>query len=268
MFVLEYYIFPERRVFMKKILCVLLALTAVVLCFSSCGKSKEAKAFEDKMEAIGEVGIDKESLIVEAKQAYNLLTEEDKKSVAAAEFEKIVSDFDKIKKFSKDAEGVLAVFGKALSEYGTTKEEITDAYKALSDGLAACEPHLKPQLEKIFEPVKQKYAEYEKIEADAAVSAKVYVDYYRGINTKKTLTVTDIGCIAQVDNGTVYYLFAFTFTDGVKEKTVYSTVRFAGTPGKESFKTFEKNFYADAPSSENADALKKGNIEILPSAVN
>ena len=48
-FMLEYYIFPERRVFMKKIFCALLTLAVVVCCFSSCMKSAEAKAFEDKM---------------------------------------------------------------------------------------------------------------------------------------------------------------------------------------------------------------------------
>lgn len=267
-FVLEYYIFPERRVLMKKIICIFLMLAVVICCFSSCMKSAEAKAFEEKMNEIGEVSLDKESLIVEARQAYALLTEDDKKSVASEKFEKMLADFDEMKKFSKDAESVLGIIGKALSEYGTKKDEITDSYEALSDGLAACAPELKAEYEKIFEPVKTKYAEYKKIEADAALSAKVYIDYFRGINTDKIITVTDIGCIAQVSEGTVYYLFAFTYTDGVNEKTVYSSVRFAGTPGKESFKAFEKNFYSDAPSSEKSDALIMGNIEILPSAVN
>lgn len=267
-FMLEYYIFPERRVFMKKIFCALLTLAVVVCCFSSCMKSAEAKAFEDKMKEIGEISLEKESLIAEARQAYALLTEKDKRNVDSEKSEKIFADFDAMKNFSKDAENVLGILGRALSEYGTKKSEITDAYKALSDGLSACAPELKAEYEKIFEPVRTKYAEYEKIEADAAVSAKVYVDYFRGINSGKTITVTDIGCIAQISEGTVYYLFAFTYTDGKKEETVYSTVRFAGTPAKESFKAFEKNFYSDAPSSENADALIMGNIEILPGSVN
>lgn len=267
-FVLKYYIFPERRVFMKKIVCIFLMLTVVVCGFSSCLKSPEAKAFDDIMNEIGEVALSDEGLVVEARQAYALLTEKDKKSVDCEKFEKISADFDAIKKFSKDAEGVLEILGKALSEYGTKKDEITEGYKTLSDGLAACDPALKPEYEKIFEPVKAKYAEYEKIEADAAASARVYIDYFRGINTDKTITVTDIGCIAQISEGTVYYLFAFTYTDGKNEKSLYSTVRFAGTPGKESFNAFRDSFYADAPSSENADALIMGNIEILPGAVN
>lgn len=253
---------------MKKIICALLILTAVMLCFSSCIKSAAAKAFEDIMEEIGEISISDEALVVEAKQAWALLTEKDKKAVDTEKAEKLFSDFDALKEFSRDAENVLEILSTALTEYGTPGSTITDSYKALSDGLAACDALLKTEYEKIFEPVKLKFEEYKKIEADAVASAKAYIDYFRGINTDKTVTVTDIGCIAQISEGTVYYLFAFSFTDGAEERSVYSTVRFAGTPAKESFKAFEKSFYADAPSSANADALTVGNIEILPSAIN
>lgn len=267
-FVIKYYIFPERRVFMKKILCILLTLTAVVLCFSSCMKSAQARAVDDKIAAIGEITLEKESLIAEAEEAYEQLSEKDKTRVFFKELELARKNLELLKEFNRDAQSVLETINTALSEYGTKKSEITDSYKALSESLAASETQLKSEYEKIFEPVRVKFAEYEKIEADAAVSAKVYIDYFRGINTDKIITVTDIGCIAQVSDGTVYYLFAFTYTDGRNEETLYSTVRFAGTPAKESFKAFEKNFYADAPSSEKADALIMGNIEILPGAVN
>ncbi len=267
-FVIEYYIYPERRVFMKKILCALLMLAVVLCCFSSCIKSQEARAFEDIIVEIGEISVSDEALVVEARQAYSLLTEKDKKAIDTEKAEKLFRDFDALKEFSKDAENVLEILGTALTEYGTPRSTITDSYKALSDGLSACDALLKAEYEKIFEPVRLKFEEYEKIEADATASAKVYIDYFRGINTGKTVTVTEIGCIAQISEGTVYYLFAFSFTDGTKERSVYSTVRFAGTPAKESFRAFEKSFYADAPSSEDADALTVGNIEILPSAVN
>ena len=88
------------------------------------------------------------------------------------------------------------------------------------------------------------------------------------MNTDKDITVTDIGCIAQTEDGNVYYLFAFSCLNGTKEETYYSNVRFAGTPGKETFRAFYDNFYASAPSSENTDALVSGNIEISPTAVN
>ena len=267
-FVIKYYIFPERRVFMKKITCVFLTLIAVVLCFSSCMKSAEVKAVEEKIAAIGEITLEKESLILEAEDSYTKLPQKDKEKVFFKPLELARKNLELLKEFNRDAQSVLDTINTALSEYGTKKSEITESYKALSDGLAACAPELKAEYEKIFEPVKTKYAEYKKIEADAALSAKVYIDYFRGINTDKIITVTDIGCIAQVSEGTVYYLFAFTYTDGKNEKTLYSTVRFAGTPGKESFNAFRESFYADAPSSENADALIMGNIGILPSAVN
>ncbi len=253
---------------MKKILCILLTLTAVVLCFSSCMKSAEVRAVEEKIAAIGEISLEKESLILEAEDSYTKLPQNDKKKVFFKPLELARKNLELLKEFNRDAGSVLEIINKSLSEYGTKKDEITEGYKALTDRLSACDPQLKAEYEKIFGPVRTKYAEYEKIEADAAVSAKVYIDYFRGINTDKTITVTDIGCIAQVSDGTVYYLFAFTYTDGSKEESVYSTVRFAGTPAKESFEAFERNFYSDVPSSENADALTMGNIEILPSAVN
>ena len=267
-FVIKYYIFPERRVFMKKITCVFLTLIAVVLCFSSCMKSAEVKAVEEKIAAIGEITLEKESLILEAEDSYTKLPQKDKEKVFFKPLELARKNLELLKEFNRDAQSVLDTINTALSEYGTKKSEITESYKALSEAFSACDTALKAEYEKIFEPVRTKYAEYEKIEADAAASAKVYIDYFRGINTDKIITVTDIGCIAQISEGTVYYLFAFTYTDGKNEKSVYSTVRFAGTPGKESFKAFEKNFYSDAPSSENSDALIMGNVEILPASVN
>ncbi len=253
---------------MKKITCVFLTLIAVVLCFSSCMKSAEVRAVEEKIAAIGEISLEKESLILEAEDSYTKLPQKDKKKVFFKPLELARKNLELLKEFNRDAGSVLELINKSLSEYGTKKDEITESYNALTDSLSACDAQLKAEYEKIFEPVRTKYAEYEKIEADAAISAKVYIDYFRGINTDKKITVTDIGCIAQISEGTVYYLFAFTYTDGKNEESVYSTVRFAGTPGKESFRAFEKNFYSDAPSSENADALIMGNVEILPGSVN
>lgn len=253
---------------MKKILCILLVLAAVVCCFSSCIKSEEARAVEEKISAIGEVSLDKEILIIEAEEAYSQLSEKDKTAVSAGELELKRTQLDSLKAFSAEAQNVLALFEKSLTEYGVAKSEITEGYNTLLNKLSSCEEVLKAEYEKIFEPVRIKNQEYEKITEEAAASAKAYINYFRGINTDKTITVTDIGCIAQISDGITYYLFAFTYTDGEKEKTLYSTVRFAGTPAKESFKAYKDNFYSDAPSSEKADALTMGNIEILPSAVN
>lgn len=253
---------------MKKILVVLMCFFIAISCFSACIQSSAARAVQEKITAIGEVSLDKENLITEAEAAYTALSEKEKLSVEFKTLELARKNLETLKDFNIKVQNVLGIYETALTEYGTAKSVIVDSYNALSAELSDCPENLRTEFEKIFEPVRVKNGEYEKIETDAAVSAKVYIDYFRGINTDKTITVTDIGCIAQVSEGTVYYLFAFTYTDGRNEETLYSTVRFAGTPAKESFKAFEKNFYADAPSSENADALTMGNIEILPGAVN
>ena len=64
---------------MKRVFCFFLC---VVLCFSLCAcKSKETKAAEAAIEAIGEVTLDSEELIVTAEDMYNALTPEDQEQV-------------------------------------------------------------------------------------------------------------------------------------------------------------------------------------------
>ena len=271
LFVVQYYnkrMYPERRVFMKRLIAALLCILTVILCFSSCVKSEAARACEEKIAAIGEVTLEKELLIVEAGQAYNGLSDKDKALVSSAALTSAEEKLGLLKAFSADAQAVLALYEKALTEYGVKKEEIADAYKALSAKLNDCRADIKPEFEKIFEAVRLKNEEYEKIAADAVASAKAYINYFRGMNTDKDITVTDIGCIAQTEDGNVYYLFAFSCLCDGKEETYYSGVRFAGTPGKETFSSFYDSFYASAPSSEKTDALISGNIEISATAVN
>lgn len=64
---------------MKRVFCFFLC---VVLCFSLCAcKSKEVKATEAAIEAIGEVTLDSEELIVTAEDLYNALVPEDQEQV-------------------------------------------------------------------------------------------------------------------------------------------------------------------------------------------
>ena len=64
---------------MKRVFCFFLC---VVLCFSLCAcKSKETKAAEAAIEAIGEVTLDSEELIVTAEDMYDALTPEDQEQV-------------------------------------------------------------------------------------------------------------------------------------------------------------------------------------------
>ncbi len=247
---------------MKRFIAIMLTLAAVIVCFSSCGKSEEAKAVIEKINAIGEITLEKESLIAEAENAYTQLSEKDKKAVAFKILELARKDLEDLKEFSKDAEEVLAVYEKALTEYGTPESTITDSYKALSDKLADCYESIKAECEKIFEAVKEKNEEYEKISADAVLSAKAYVNYFKELNADKQIDIKDIGCIAQISDGTVYYLFALTYNDGGEDVNAYSTVRFAGVPAKETMDMYAEKFYSEAPSSEKADALTMGNVSI------
>lgn len=66
---------------MKKISCIILALTICVsLC--SCGKSKDVKAAEEAILAIGEVTIDSGDAIEHAEKLYNILTDSEKSEVS------------------------------------------------------------------------------------------------------------------------------------------------------------------------------------------
>ena len=267
-FVVEYNIFLKGVFFMRKIIAMLLVMAAVVTCLVSCGKSDAVKAVDEKIAAIGEITLEKENLIIEAEEAFALLTDEDKKDADEKELKTAREDFDALKAFSGKADSAVRLYKKALTEYGTAKATITETYDALSQELASCKKELKAEYEKIFEAVKAKNDEYENIAAEAVASAKAYVDYFKSINADKTVTIKEIGCIAQIDDGTTYYLFAITYNDGTADINAYSRVRFAGTPAKETFDNYADNFYCDAPSSEKSDALLMGNIEIAADSVN
>lgn len=65
---------------MKKIVALLLA---VLMCFSlcGCGKSEAVKNVESMIDAIGEVMLDSEAVIVAAEESYNALSEEEQSKV-------------------------------------------------------------------------------------------------------------------------------------------------------------------------------------------
>ena len=247
---------------MKRIIAIILMAAVVTVCFSACFASEAAKAVNDKIDAIGDVTLEKEALIADAEEAYAKLSDEDKKGAFVKKLEEARADFDALKSFSGEAEATMDVFEAALKKYGTTKSTVTESYKALSDKLSGCKKTLRAEYERIFEPVKAQNDEYLQIEADAGASAKAYIDNFKALNPDKTVDVRKIGAIAQKDSGTVYYLFAFTYNNGTEDVNVYSTVRFAGVPENKSFADYADSFYCSAPSSEKADALTMGNIEV------
>ena len=66
---------------MKKTIVVFLTL-AMALCLCSCGKSKDVKAAEDAISAIGTVTLDSAEAIEYAEKLYNILTDSEKSDVS------------------------------------------------------------------------------------------------------------------------------------------------------------------------------------------
>ena len=66
---------------MKRKWVVWVLLAALVLSLAGCGKSKEVKAAEELIAAIGEVSADSEEAVKAAEEAYAALSEENKKAV-------------------------------------------------------------------------------------------------------------------------------------------------------------------------------------------
>ncbi len=73
---------------MKKNKIILLTLY-ILLLLSGCGKSKVVKSVEKKIDAIGDISQDSAPLIEEAENAYNALSDKDKKEVD--NYEKLIS---------------------------------------------------------------------------------------------------------------------------------------------------------------------------------
>lgn len=62
-------------------------ILALVICLSlcACGKSEEVKAVEEKISSIGEVTIDSSTVVNDARDAYNALSDKDKEKVENAD---------------------------------------------------------------------------------------------------------------------------------------------------------------------------------------
>jgi len=64
-----------------KILLAIFMVVVMVLSLCSCGKSKDVKAAEDAINAIGEVNVNSEQSIIKAEKLYGLLTDVEKSNV-------------------------------------------------------------------------------------------------------------------------------------------------------------------------------------------
>lgn len=247
---------------MKKIFSVLLIILMFSLILCSCGKSEEAKAVEAKIEAIGEIDLSKGTLIEEAEKAYAILRGEDKSDVKNYDdLKNMRESYNKLKEYSDKAEALAARYDRIFSEYGISYSEVVDPFNELTTNYPSSDDPIRAEYDKILAPVQEKNEEYEGICKGAVASAVTYINGFKKAVGLNEMEIKDFGGIAQVSEGTVYYLFAMTYNDGSgTDKSVYSSARFAGTPSLESMMEYKDNFYSETPLSEKTDALKCGNL--------
>lgn len=247
---------------MKKIISVILIALSFCLILASCGKSEAAKAIDDKIKNIGDVDLSKGSVIEEVFKEYSLLSGEDKSDVKSYDklFEK-KQQYDSLKTFDDKVNEVAALYDKTLSEYGVPYSDIEQALNELNELMPDEKNEMKGEYDKSYEKITSKQEKYNEVAEKAADSA---ISYINGLIKAKNLTnpeIKEIGCIAQINDGTTYYLFAITYNDGgEKDKSVYSSARFAGTPTVETMLTHKDNFYSEKVMSDKTNALKSGNI--------
>ena len=252
---------------MKKIIAVLLVMLTVCLCFSGCGKSEEAKAVEEKIKALGEITLDSAAVLEEAEKAYASLSGEDKGDVK--NYDDLVAArkaYDEITDISERCEALSVKFDEIFTKYGIPYAEIIDEYNAILEAAPDNEEGEGGRYSFVGE-IKGKYDNYIKVQENAHKSAVAYVNAFLEFNKDKSITIENIGCIAQISDGIQYFLFAMEYKDGEESKSVYSSARFAGTPTVQSLAAGAKSLFAEKPASEKTDALKNSNVVIDTAAV-
>lgn len=242
---------------MKKIISVLAVLSAAVFLLSACGKSEEVKACQDKIDAIGEVSLDKLQLIEDAEKAFALLSGDDKGDVKNRdELTSARTEYDTLKKFEDDVLALSDKLDRMLVENGISYKEVTDEYTALKEAI----PQEKAEKYSSISVIEEKFEGLDAIKEKAEKSAVSYVKGFLSVNEGKDVTITEIGCIAQQSDGETYFMFALKYTEGSEEKSCYAKARYANVPAVESMTAYADNFYSEQPASEKTDALLMNNI--------
>ena len=249
---------------MKKFVALFLCLISVVFCFSSCFKSEEVKAVEEKIETIGNINLAKLTRIEEAEAAFELLSAEDKDSVK--NYDKLTQareEYDKLALYKEKADALSDLYERVFTEYGISYEMIADGNKYLTDTIETVSDSVKNEYEKILYDIQDKHDYYSDTASQSLEAIQAYLSGFFTMKNTTDIKIVKLGCIAQMDDGKMYYLFALTYDDGTgAEKNVYAQTRFADVPAVETMTTFADSFYASAPVSEETDALKYGNIYI------
>lgn len=248
---------------MKKLIPVILIVTIVLTLFSGCKKSEEVKQCENLIKEIGEVTLDSLEAIEKAEKAYGMLTGEDKGKVKnfddLTEARKI---YNEIKAFSDSINEFNLLTDRIFRDYAVNAESINTAFGKLKESLDNVSVKAKPQCEAMFAGAEEKFNAYTKKCEEAVPSAAAYVKaFFASPEAKnKTITIEKIGCVAQLDDDTIYYIFALSYTENGVTKNVYSTARFAGTPSTNSILAHSDSFFAAKPLSDSLNGLENFNI--------
>ncbi len=248
---------------MKKLIPVLIVLTLVITLFAGCKKSEAAKQCEDMIKQIGEVTLDSAAAIEAAEKAYALLSGEDKGDVKNFDtLSEARAAYNGIKAFSDSAAELSDLLDRVFKDTSVNAAAVTTAYETLSTSLGEAPAKQKAQYEEIFSSAKEKYDEYVKECEGVIPSAAVYVKSFLEMPKEEgtIISIDKVGCVAQLDGDTLYFLFAISYTENGETKNVYSNARYAGTPSKESMQKYQDSFYKTEPLSDNLNALENGNV--------
>lgn len=253
---------------MKRLIAVFLCIIMVAFCFCSCMKGEQVKSVEDKISSITEISLETDAVISEIEEAYSLLPDADKSKVGNyGALGKIKENYEFLEKFNEDAQALLGVYEKIFTEYGISVDEVKP-FAELEERYNSCDESVKAACGEIFDKIFAENDKYVEVEQIAVPSAATYVRGFLAQNPDKKITISDIGCIAQISEGITYFMFALTYTDNeVADKNVYSVTRFTGTPSDETTAKYASDLYRDAPSFEKTDALLCRNIDIDLQAV-
>lgn len=246
---------------MKKLAALLLIILSLALIFSSCSKSEAAKTVQEKIKNIGDVDLSKGELIEEVYKEYSLLSGEDKGDVKNFDkLSEIKNQYDALKLYDDKINEITALYDKTFSEYGVSYADIEKAESEINELAPDEKNKLKAEYDKITAKLTEKQEKYNEIKAAAVKSAASYINGLKKAQNLTSVEIKEMGCIAQISDGTTYYLFALNYNNGSENKTVYSSARFAGTPTVDSMMEYKDNFYSEKPMSDKTNPLKSGNI--------
>ena len=246
---------------MKKLVFALTVILFALAALCSCGKTDAVKNVVNGIKDLGDITATSGDAIASCMDAYAILSPDEQSEVGNyKKLEKAKEEYDEIVAFNERIALILDSANTSFSDdedFGVS-ELITDANA------------IKSEYKKLSRSRKKTVIGYDEIDAaveklqeyqqNAQEPAAVYVKAFLELNPG--VTVTKVGCIKQIRQQKEYHFYALSYTDGETEKSVYSTARFSGSDLYDTFIARPDIFYADAPASEDCDALANGNCDI------